>query len=287
MTFVTDLITYNVNTRGRKARGVDRHFDTVSLARMINGPAVQEQVKHGDMLGYFGHWPRMKFGMQPVEGGIVDGKTVNLPLAIRTVELSATDAGAISHRTEFLDTEAGIAARALFDSKAGGFSSAIVPVQGTMPMIPKGFYGFDFVFEPNYTTNRGHKVVLDNIGAGMAAVIDSVLAQAAQAEGEMAMLFDSLHAQHLITLDAMTNLSRDNEWLMNRLAAKTGISRDQLLDGIREDDSAGASRMRGGTLLPNWEQFKEAKLEPLSALPDAPQRTPETSFLKSRYGVDI
>ena len=99
MTLVTDSITYNVRERGRKHRGVDRNFDTAALAALINGAGVQEKVKHGDMMGYLGHWPRVKFGMEVTEGGIDPGtgKAVSLPMAIRTVELHADPDGSITH----------------------------------------------------------------------------------------------------------------------------------------------------------------------------------------------
>jgi hypothetical protein len=284
---VTDTITYNVKERGRKHQGQDRNFDTVALARLINGPAVQEQVKHGDMLGYFGHWPRIKFGMPVIEGGIIDGKSVTLPIAIRTIELSAANDGTISHKTEFLDTEAGIAAQSIYDSKAGGFSSAIVPIPGTSPMIAQTFSGFDFVLAPNFSTNRGHKVILDALGGDMTAVLDAIMAQAAQAEGEMAMLFDSLHSQHLAALEALTRASKDNDWLINRLAAKTGLDRAGVLDAILED-VGGAARLSGTGKLPQWEAFKDAKLEMLDRLPEgAAPASAESNYARNRFGISI
>jgi hypothetical protein len=288
MGFTTDSISYNVRERGRKARGADRNFDTVALAKLINGPSVQEQVKHGDMLGYFGHWPRIKFGMQCVEGGIVDGASVTLPIAIRTVELRADNDGTISHRTEFLDTEAGLAAGALFKSKAGGFSSAIEPVRGTSPMVAQGFYGFDYVYEPNFTANRGHKIVLDSIGLDASAMLDAVLAQAAQAEGEMAMLFDSLHAQHLTVIEAMDRIAADNEWLINRLSMKTGIAHDVLLDAIGSDDADFSGRMRGTVAPPDYEKFKTARLEGLSGADSRVLvKSAESEYARLRFGVRL
>jgi hypothetical protein len=290
MTFVTDPITYNVHERGRKHRGQDRRFDTVALARLINSASVQEQVKHGDMMGYFGHWVREKFGMTPKEGAIVDGKAVALPASIRTVELSATDDGMITHRTEFFDTEAGIAAKALYDSKAGGFSSAITPVMGTSPTIPKVFHGFDYVYEPNYSTNRGHKVILDAIGPDVAIVLDAVMAQAAMEQQEMGALFDSLHGQHLTMLGAYEAVIKENEWLIARLAQKTGIDRQTLLDSVMlEDVEGGAARLRGTGALPDFEKFRDAKLEGLQSLPsDRPiVDSAETRYIQQITGRAI
>lgn len=228
----TALITYNVHDRGRKARGVDRHFDCAALARLINGPSVQEQVKHGDMLGYFGHWPRVKFGMQTQEGGILDGKVITLPTAIRTVHLSADEEGNITHQAEFLDTNEGRLAASLYDSSTGGFSSAMDAVPRTSPSIPSAFYGFDFVLEPNYTTNRGHKAVLDAVGgeAGeeereeMFALLDAVAAESSIA----LQMFDSLHAQHMLVLETLERVTAENDELVGMIAA----GKTDVLDGI-------------------------------------------------------
>jgi hypothetical protein len=285
MTLVTDSITYNVRERGRKHRGVERNFDTAALAKMINGPDVQERVKHGDMLGYFGHWPRVKFGMQPQEGVILDGKAVVLPVALRTVELHADADGTITHRAEFLDSEAGQVAEGYYKCKVGGFSSAIDAVPRTTPAIPRGFYGFDYVYEPNYTTNRGHKIVLDSMPE-LAALMDSVLEQAAIEQSEMAMIFDSLHGQHMDALEALERTSRENEELLDMVVKLTGKSRQQVLD------SATLEHIAPDLILPadpsKWTQFRDAALQPLAELPKA--RAPETAdtrYASNRFGVQL
>lgn len=283
--FVTDPITYNVTDRGRKARGQDRNFDTVALANLMNGASVQEKVKHGDMLGFLGHWPRIKFGMNPAEGGVVDGKAVVMPIAVRTIELSAMPDGTITHRTEFLDTEHGEAALRLFKSKAGGFSSAIVPVPGSSPIIPRDFFGFDFVYEPNYSGNRGHSITLDSVGEDVAGLLDAVLLMAGEGDMEMRALFDSLHGQHLSALEAMTRLSRENDWLINRLAAIKGTDQAAILDSAMLED-VRIGPMRTTMALPDFERFKTAPLEALSSLPvnDSVVPTADSEFAERRYG---
>lgn len=282
--FTTDPITYNVTDRGRKARGQDRNFDTVALASLINGASVQEKVKHGDMLGFLGHWPRIKFGMNPAEGGVVDGKAVVMPIAIRTVELSASPDGGITHRTEFLDTEHGEAALRLFKSKAGGFSSAIEPVPGSCPTIARGFWGFDFVYEPNFTQNRGHSITLDGVGDDVAGLLDAVLLMAGEGDMEMRALFDSLHGQHLSALESMTRLSRENDWLINRLAAIKGTDKATVLDSVMLEDIR-IGPMRTTMALPDFERFKTAPLEALTSLPVIDSvPTADSEFAERRYG---
>ncbi len=284
----TDRIVYNVRERGRKFRGQDRCFDTAALAALINGPEIQEKVRHGDMLGYFGHWPRVKFGMEPQEGGILDGKVVSLPVALRTVELSATDDGTITHRAQFLDTNEGRIAQRLYESKSGGFSSAITPLPGTMPVIAKGFFGFDYVYEPNYTTNRGHKVILDGVEVEvdeeneLLAVLDHAAQEGIQAAGALNVLFDSLHAQHLVTIDAMEHmhaqiarLNAENAALISMAAARVA----PVLDSVGSLGVAGKPAR-------DFEAYRHATLAPLKVLPqEIAPADPTTASLKSRLGI--
>jgi hypothetical protein len=284
MGLTTGTITYNVRERGRKARGQDRNFDTVALAKLINSPAVQEKVKHGDMFGYFGHWPRIKFGMEPAEGGIIDGKVVPVPTALRTIELSADNEGNITHRAEFLDTNEGRIAARLFESKAGGFSSAIMSLPGTTPAIPSGFYGFDYVLEPNYTTNRGHKVVLDGAAgeeeqAEFMAMLDSVMGEATQAAGLINALYDSLQSQHALALETMGRMQAENEELMAMLARKGGV----LLDSV--DTFTAPIR----STPPDFDKWKTAYLAPVPELDNVkpPEACAETDYARQRFGANL
>lgn len=264
MTITTDLITYNVRDRGRKARGQDRNFDTKALANLINGPDVQEKVKHGDMVGYFGHWPRVKLGMEPQEGGIVDGRVVSVTPALRTIELKAEADGTIRHRAEFLDTNEGLIASRLYQSKTGGFSSAITPLPGTNPILPAGFHGFDYVLEPNYTTNRGHKVVLDGVEGlsereDLLAMLDSAVGESVMAAATINRLFDSLHAQHRLALETLERLAQENDLLIGRLAAgQTGA----LLDDV-------GTKPLMALKAPDYERYRDMELAPLQRLPQS------------------
>lgn len=263
---ITDSITFNVRERGRTARGKDRNFDTVALAKLINGPAVQEKVKHGDMVGYYGHWPRLKFGMEPAEGGIVDGKVVSIDPAIRTVEISAKPDGTITHRAEFLNTPGGVVAKALFNSKTGGFSSAIVTAPGTDPSVPTGFYGFDYVLEPNFTFNRGHTLALDAAGAAQdeeefMVLLDGVVGDYTQGSGVLASLFDSVHAQLQQALAALEKSTQDNESLIAMIAKGGALN----LDSINLEDARIAPERR--CLPEDWDRFTSMPLVSLQALP--------------------
>lgn len=235
----TPRITYNVHDRGRKALGQDRFFDTAVLAKVLNCPETQERVNGGDMLGYYGHWPRLKFGMATQEGGIVNGKAVPLPTAIRTIYLSADDQGNITHQEEFLDTDAGQIAQKLYESKAGGFSSAIDALPKATPSIATAFHGFDYVLTPNYATNRGYEAMLDAVGGSeglavatpeMIAMLDEVHAESIGAAAHLVAMFDALQAQHNQALEALEHVSNERDELIGMVAAGKGSA--ALLDDV-------------------------------------------------------
>ncbi|MBX9755839.1 MAG: hypothetical protein K2X80_13875 [Pseudomonadaceae bacterium] len=226
----TGVIRYNLAERGRKARGVERNFDTVAAAALINGPDVQERVRHGDMLGYFGHWPRVKFGLNPAEGGVVDGKAVSVEPAIRTISLKAYPDGTVEHETEFLSTASGKLAARLHASKAGGFSSAINTRAVGNKAMPLGFYGFDYVLEPNYSTNRGYGVALGGVMDGD-DVFDAV-AERQQIVDQCSAMLDSMQQSYDQMQATVLLLAEENSVYLSRLAAD---GRDTAaLDGVME-----------------------------------------------------
>jgi len=168
---ITDIITYNLRKRERVHLGQDRAYQSMknipALVKAINSGPVQELVNKGDMIGYYTHWPRIKFGMR-AECGVIDGKVVCAEPAIRTTYLKASRKGMIRHRAEFLDTEAGRLCKRLHLSKTGGFSSVI-------DEITPDFIAFDYVTVPNFDSNRGYQYepTLDS-SVYSSAVMDSV-----------------------------------------------------------------------------------------------------------------
>lgn len=286
----TKRITYNVHDRGRQHRGVDRLFDTAALAALINSPETQERVKLGDMQGYYGHWPRVKFGMATQEGGILDGKVISLPLAVRCTYLSADDKGNITHEHEFLDTAEGRLAHRLYESKSGGFSSAIDAIPRSRPSIPTDFYGFDYVFEPNYTTNRGHKAVLDAITSPveeereeMMAMLDAAMQDERGAAMHMMALYDSISAQHALALETLERVARENDLLVGMLASgKQGV-----LDDITSE--GGVLPPKGTGRLEDFDKYRTMSLTPLQVIKDANTGPPsaEIGFIRKVFGKAI
>lgn len=189
----TDLITYNLKDRGRDYRGQDRAYSKEEnlprLVSAINSDETQERVRNRDMQGYYGHWIRLKFGLIPQECKIVDGKVACVEPAFVTTHLRAYDDGVVEHREEFAQTKAGELAWKLFNSRTGGFSSAIDESK------PE-FFGFDYVLEPNFTTNRGY-------------TLDSVMGELMDSSNDMEApcVLDSLmYAEYEAGLNALSSL---------------------------------------------------------------------------------
>jgi len=205
----TKVITYNLKERGRQYRGKDRNFNIRAICDAINSPACQERVANRDMLGYYGHWPRIKFGMNPAEGGLSAGRASLVEPALVTTLLRAHPDGKVEHQAEFLNNEPGLVAAKLHAGRVGGFSSAI---DQTRPE----FFGFDYVLEPNYSTNRGY--TLDDVG-GMTLDDIEVAIYDEQLRGVMRLL-DSANSASLLADQVIEHLRAENEQLLSMLASK-------------------------------------------------------------------
>lgn len=273
----TNRITYNVTQRGREHRGKDRRFDLRALCSLVNSPEIQERVKNRDMVGYYGHWQRMKFGLTPPETAIVDGKNINIEPAIVTTYLHADADGNIEHETEFLDTAAGKIAERLHNSKTGGFSSAIhATPRGNMD-VATIFAGFDYVLEPNYTTNRGY--AFDSVGMDDGVIFDFVQ-DFNQNNKAMSALYDSLQNDHVLAMQTLQRLSEENEQLLSMLASGKTV-----LDSV---DSARGPLMIAkaptAAFAKNSAMFKTAQLAGLEKLPE-PEGDMILDQVDQHYGI--
>ena len=273
----TGIIKFNVHKRGRQHRGQERKFDAVALADVVNGGEVQERVKNRDLVGYFGHWPRVMFGMNPGEGGIYDGRQITLEPAITTTVLRASLDGTIEHEAEFLDTAPGRTAKRLFSSKAGGFSSAINCREIAGKDVPVGFYGFDYVMEPNFTENRGYALdgVFDGIYDGVQAgsqsqgglVLDSAMRESQATIKVLDGLYTALQGDYDRLAGALARTQQENEELVRLFARDpqaTAAHAKQVL--ARLDDAADPVRglrkaSPDSTLLRMAREFKAMPLE--------------------------
>jgi hypothetical protein len=202
------LITYNLKERGRAYTGKERNFNIKAIYESVNSPRTQERVRTRGMVGYYGHGMRALAGLEPRENLLVAGKYNDIDPAIVTVHLKAYPDGTIEHQTEFLDTEPGRKCARLHAQKIGGFSSAIADKTNEL-------FGFDYVLDPNYSTNRGF--VLDSVSG---LTLDSVLAEVIDEEeaGWLSIIGqrDAL-IQHLQT--ALDSATEENEQYASMLAS--------------------------------------------------------------------
>ena len=253
----TPLIRYNLTERGRQYRGTERHFDIPAIVDSINGPATQERVKTRGMLGFFGHWPRLKFGLEPAEGGIADGKAQTVEPALVTTHLVASLDGTIEHQAEFLDTTPGRLAARMHASRVGGFSSAI-------DMAKPELYGFDYVNDPNYSTNRGYDLLLDSVTAGQLSFDDILQAEQAEQLDAVNQLFAAMEAQLRLALDSSSRFESENLELLDLLAKREREIKALQANGTLLDSAAAAARH----LERENRAFREA---PLPRVPDDPR----------------
>lgn len=212
------MIRYNLKERGRVHRGVERNFDIPAIVAAINSPACQERVKTRGMLGYLGHWVRIRFGLEPPEGGMVNGKPQAVEPAIVTTFLKAYPNGDVEHQTEFLDTNPGRIAARMYANSVGGFSSAIDENKPT-------FYGFDWVNDPNYSTNRGYSLALDSVANGTMTLDDVIAAEFNDHTNAMAMLLEASEYREQIALDSASRLSIENDQLLSLLAEYNAVAK--------------------------------------------------------------
>lgn len=223
------VITYNLKERGREHRGVKRSFDIPAIVRAINSPKCQERVKTRGMLGFFGHWPRLRFGLEPAEGGIAEGKAQAIEPAVVTVMLKAHPDGTIEHQTEFLDTSTGQLAARMYANRVGGFSSAI-------DVSRPEFFGFDWVNDPNYSTNRGYDLALDSVANGEMTFDDVLAAEYAEQTVGMNRLMEMMESNMQLALDTASRLGQENSDLLDMLSRKNAAARPDFV--LVSDDAA-------------------------------------------------
>lgn len=212
----TPVIRYNLKDRGRKFTGKERHFNIKVICDAINGPACQETVNSRGMIGYYGHLPRIRFGMTPNEGGVDGGKYVPVEPAFVTTYLKADYDGNVEHKAEFLDTAAGKIAAKLWNSKVGGFSSAIDERR------PE-FYGLDYVVQPNFLTNSFRGVSLDDVYGGdpVGITYDDVYAAEVEEQSQtVIMLLDSANYERERMNEVIEHLRAENEQMLSMLSTR-------------------------------------------------------------------
>lgn len=209
----TKELEYNIRERGYRLNGQDRsNVDLASMVAAINSPAVQERVDKGILFGWYGHQIRQRFGMIPPESTVIDGKLVRLEPAIRTISVKAAKDGTVRHVQEFLPNDSGQFAQRQYEGNVGGFSTA--QHYNPMPtgkLAVSGFYGMDYVIQPNYATNVGDGVLFD--GLALPESSNSMFDDLDMANPANIVLLDTLTQQIISGYDnihALMSQARDN-----------------------------------------------------------------------------
>lgn len=207
------LIEYNLRNRGREFTGVERNLNIKTVVDYINGPVMQEKIKNRAVTGYYGHGVRKIAGLEPVENVVVNGKINDIEPAIITTFLEADQDGTVRHKTEFLDTIPGRKAARAYSNRVGGFSSAI---DGKTFR----FFGFDYVLDPNYTTNRGY--ILDSaVDVSNPETVEQILDSVREEEDAIIQrIIDAKDAQIMQLTMALDSASAEIEDYLGMLAAR-------------------------------------------------------------------
>lgn len=259
----TGVIRYNLNENGRDFTGQPRKIDIQAAMNLLNGPAVQEAVRKGDIVGYFGHQYREKFGLDVPETAIVDGKEVVLTPVVRTVSIKCLPNGEVEHEQEFLPSAGGRVAERLWDGKAFGFSSAIhAPVVAGV-RVPLGYFGMDFVRAPNYDSNRGYGAMLDSVEPGCFSAEGVIVSEAEALLDSVDRLITASDAQAADISTAYLEQCALNDQLLETNAKL--LERLRLGEGGAMLDSTSATTMErpsvlggGAAMLDSAKRFLEA-----------------------------
>ncbi len=247
------IIKYNLKDRGRKFSGKERNFNIPAIVAAINSPKCQERVSTRGMLGYFGHWPRIRFGLEPPEGGIADGKAHSIEPALVTTYLKAYPDGTIEHKTEFLDNDSGRMASRMYANRVGGFSTAI---DANKPEL----FGFDWVNDPNYSTNRGYELVLDSVSGGEIDIAEILMAEQLEIIEAQRLLISQMDNNVIMALDAAGRLEQENNELLD-LLSKTNTKKS-VASAIFDSAAAGVASAHLDRINRDAAMFKNANSLP-------------------------
>lgn len=263
------IIEYNLRQRGREFTGVERNLNIKTVVDFINGPVMQEKVRNRAVTGYYGHGVRKIAGLEPVENVVVNGKINDIEPAIITTFIEADADGTVRHKTEFLDTIPGRKAARAYSNRVGGFSSAI---DGKTFR----FFGFDYVLDPNYTTNRGY--LLDSATEeGETETVEQILDSVREEEDAIIQrIIDAKDAQIAHLSMALDSASAEIEVYLGMLAVRdmAPIHGEGLLPVTVHLDSARQ-------LERDMAMFKTAKL-PQFLSPDLPKKDSDYEAARNR-----
>jgi len=206
-------ITFNPFEHGHFL-GPPRNYNKEKYREMVENKKTQIHIKNGYAVGYYGHDSR-----DPNKGYIPNERDKNGDViypCCKTLSMEWLDNGLVKHTQRILNNEIGQEVQKLIRAGVGGFSSAHNLKTG-------GFYGFDYVISPNFTTNR---VIVDNTCKnGMCGInIDSVFSGIDnELKANISFYLDSIGIDDNSLLETIYNLEKhtltyqDNIRLLNEI----------------------------------------------------------------------
>lgn len=149
---LTDLKRKNTYQNGRK-------YLVSAVSDILNSPETQERMKLGELYGFYGHGRREahfnrtgSIRLPETSVIMVEGAPVvvdNVP-SNRTIDISVSPDGVVSHTQEIIDTPTGLIVDGMERSKAGGWSWATKGGSQAGHAIIQEYAGMDFVGIPNF-----------------------------------------------------------------------------------------------------------------------------------------
>ncbi len=203
---VTDR--FSLFNDGRKLGANKRNYIIKSVQNMIASDATQEALRLGEAFGFYGHQPRQranKLNIGETEVITINGRPVvveNIP-SNRTVSLSCSDDGIVTHTEEILDTDTGKIVASMQSSGAGGWSWATGGRDTRQQSVANSYHGMDYVLKPNYLSLDHPTMMLES------AERETMLLESLQNVGG----FDEESAHNIVTSinGADFNLDRERE----------------------------------------------------------------------------
>jgi len=210
---------FNLFQEGRKHTGHHRHYLLESAMTTCYAPETREKIQLREAFGYFGHGRRQiarKLHLEEVESvKLPDGSVViieNIPSNVTTF-FEINKKGEVEHHQEILeDNKPGQVVAGLHKNRVGGFSWAMKGYDGGVAgkTAVADFYGFDYVLNPGFSSNRGY--LLENAG---------------EAENTRDMILESLCKESGI--DDKTAEAYLNSWV-----ASAEIHNQELIERLEE-----------------------------------------------------
>lgn len=156
--------SFNLFQEGRTYTGHHRNYILENAMQVCYAPETREKIRLREALGYLGHGRRelsKRLALPEVSAiKLPDGSAViteNVPANV-TTQFEVHKDGTVEHTQDILETAPGKIVSGLNSSRVGGFSWACGGFDGGAGGKTKlsGFYGFDYVMNPGFASNRGY-----------------------------------------------------------------------------------------------------------------------------------